>query len=1055
MKRRDFLSITIPATGAVLMTSGLLDSKAFAEINRQFSGKADFDAYDVVINGAGLSGYFAALEAAKQNKKVLVVERRTSPGFEIAAKGKLWLDVNGLDKFNAELVQLFFPEGERQEMKNTGGKGPGSSQFGEDALLFSGSIRKGLLRNLLINKVHVLLMTDVCGVLTDDKKVQGVMLASKHGLHAVKCKSFIDASDQVLFSRGLFDSPYTITNGSFVLELSKVENPSTREVMIPADYGVAGNKLRFKKGKRSESQLFIEYEFPVKSQRPEEIEHQARRIAAALGKNLEKLDSSLKNAEISQFPLETSYELANTALPEARVQGYYMLSYPAKDLSCSDVMKIESDAKALVKKIQYARTISTPGSVLMVGARIPYSALKVTALHEPGLSVPLSNVRFDFEKLIPHQEQCQVLVAGGGTGGAFAANGAAEKGANTIVVDYFNDLGGTKTMGGVMGYYHGVRDNKFFKKQSEDAERLAFETNMSKKTGRKLYHLTTLLGADGRFLTGAIMCDALVSDNLVKGIVVCRNGKLEVITAHVTIDATGDGDIAAFAGAEYKIGSSRTGETQNYSQWDIPGEGKLPSPTNRDYDIIDNTKISELQRGLFISHYEAHFYDFHPMLTVRESRRIMGEHVLDFIDVAEKTHFEDIISLASSDFDPHNIGSSEYSKCGFLLPHSNDVVVEVPYRAIVPKRLDGLLISGRGISQTHNALQFTRMTADIIVLGYLTGQIAAELSLKNRQPRGYDISSLQKEWASLEYLPADYSRKTTYGKREEQQEVVSRIEKLAAGHREYLFEVSRLPKEKALPVLIDHCSDPVEGSGKLLVSKALAWFGNPEGNDLIEAELQDMFKEEQKAGYPGGYVDDYDFIRGREKNVLEGLFWRINQNIGLLAMTGKPSANKTIQHILENTESGGGMVMRSNDYYNGRIDLKIIPFYNRIMNLCFYAERIPDQSFISGFEKLLKDKNVGGFKTDDYTKVRWRVYGGLLEVSIAAAMARCGSQTGYNLLTDYLNDTHYNFKTFAASELRDITGHDFAYDAQAWKKFASRLSYPAPVKKLVKTTIEV
>lgn len=365
--------------------------------------------------------------------------------------------------------------------------------------------------------------------------------------------------------------------------------------------------------------------------------------------------------------------------------------------------------------------------------RSPYSALKTTPWNEPGLSIPLQNVTFDFG-LVANQEQCQVLVAGGGTGGAFAATGAAEKGANTIVVDYFNDLGGTKTMGGVMGYYHGYRDNKFFKKQSEDAERLAFETNMTKKSGRKLYHLTSLLDFNRRFLSGAIMCDALVKDNAVKGILVCRSGRLETISAQVTIDATGDGDIAAFAGAEYQIGNSRTGETQNYSQWDVPGVN-MPSTSNRDYDMIDNTKISELQRGLFISHYEAHFYDLHPMLTVRESRRITGEYVLDFLDVAGKTHFEDLISLGSSDFDPHNVGSSEFSKCGFLLPHSNDVVVEIPYRCIVPKRLDGLLISGRGISQTHNALQFTRMTADIIVLGYLTGQIAADLSLKNRQPR--------------------------------------------------------------------------------------------------------------------------------------------------------------------------------------------------------------------------------------------------------------------------------------------------------------------------------
>jgi hypothetical protein len=144
------------------------------------------------------------------------------------------------------------------------------------------------------------------------------------------------------------------------------------------------------------------------------------------------------------------------------------------------------------------------------------------------------------------------------------------------------------------------------------------------------------------------------------------------------------------------------------------------------------------------------------------------------------------------------------------------------------------------------------------------------------------------------------------------------------------------------------------------------------------------------------------------------------------------------------------MVERSNDYYNGRIDLKIVPFYNRIMNLCFYAERIPDPAFIPGFEKLLQDENIGGFQTEAYDKVRWRVFGGLLEISIAATLARCGGKTGYNLLADYLEDIHYSFKTFAASELRELTQKDYGYDATAWKKHFTALSYPRPAKKLVK-----
>src|SRR5690606_32147734 len=157
---------------------------------------------------------------------------------------------------------------------------------------------------------------------------------------------------------------------------------------------------------------------------------------------------------------------------------------------------------------------------------------------------------------------------------------------------------------------------------------------------------------------------------------------------------------------------------------------------------------------------------------------------------------------------------------------------------------------------------------------------------------------------------------------------------------------------------------------------------------------------------------------GREKNVLEGLFWRINQNIALLAMSGSSDSKNMIRSILENTESGGEVINWTGDrgsYFNSRIDLRIIPFYNRILNLCFYIERNPDEIFIKGLEKLLNDDNIQGFITEEYHSTRWRLYGGNLEVYIGASLARCGSQVGYKLLTSYLDDIHFNFKIGRAS----------------------------------------
>ena len=74
MKRRQFIGITLPATGAILAAPGLMDFQIRKEIMPQFTGESAVDEYDVIINGAGLAGYFAAIEAANQGKSVLIVD---------------------------------------------------------------------------------------------------------------------------------------------------------------------------------------------------------------------------------------------------------------------------------------------------------------------------------------------------------------------------------------------------------------------------------------------------------------------------------------------------------------------------------------------------------------------------------------------------------------------------------------------------------------------------------------------------------------------------------------------------------------------------------------------------------------------------------------------------------------------------------------------------------------------------------------------------------------------------------------------------------------------
>lgn len=230
---------------------------------------------------------------------------------------------------------------------------------------------------------------------------------------------------------------------------------------VSRDYKVYQDQIALHRGKLSEDQAFLDFEFKVEEQSLELIEHQSRHKAALLGQNFKNIDPSLKNAEIYQHGLETSIILIDDRLPEVDFEGYFMLN--GKAVTSKNIQAINEEARKMVESLPKSPRKAKASTLRIHNAEIPLDQIRFTGLDEASFSIPLEQVSFDYIALVKDKEYCQVAVAGGGTGGSFVAKGAAGKGANTIVADYFNDLGGTKTMGGVMGYYHGVTSNGFFK----------------------------------------------------------------------------------------------------------------------------------------------------------------------------------------------------------------------------------------------------------------------------------------------------------------------------------------------------------------------------------------------------------------------------------------------------------------------------------------------------------------------------------------------------------------------------------------------------------------
>jgi hypothetical protein len=183
-------------------------------------------------------------------------------------------------------------------------------------------------------------------------------------------------------------------------------------------------------------------------------------------------------------------------------------------------------------------------------------------------------------------------------------------------------------------------------------------------------------------------------------------------------------------------------------------------------NYVDGTKVDDLTRaeiegrkqaGIivdFLKKYAPGFEDCYianmpAAVGVRETRRFLGEYYLDRADLIEGREFPDaIVRKAEFIIDIHNptgIGQAEGKSRKY--PAGRDAVVkpyDIPFRSIIPKGVDGMLLSGRCISGSHDAMASYRV--QVIAMGIGAGAgAAAALAVEDKvDPRYADVSEIQK-----------------------------------------------------------------------------------------------------------------------------------------------------------------------------------------------------------------------------------------------------------------------------------------------------------------------
>lgn len=302
-------------------------------------------------------------------------------------------------------------------------------------------------------------------------------------------------------------------------------------------------------------------------------------------------------------------------------------------------------------------------------------------------------------------------------------------------------------------------------------------------------------------------CDAIVEDGRVKGVITESKSGRRAIMAKVVIDASGDGDIAAKSGAQYYIGRESDGKMQpatlmfkvggvDYERAVFLGSFEstyetdkgelqalaakyLPSPAGHvllykstlpgivtcnmtNCTDIDGTSTEDLTKAeivcrkqmfviekflrKYVPGYEnCYIISSASMIGIRETRHFKGLYTLTGDDILSATQFPDwIVKDAHFNFDVHNITGHGLDKTGAQKHFSQEKGYTIPYRCVIPEKLDGLLLAGRNISGTHMAHSNFRAMPICVGIGEGVG-IAAALSCQHTcEPRKVDALEIQK-----------------------------------------------------------------------------------------------------------------------------------------------------------------------------------------------------------------------------------------------------------------------------------------------------------------------
>jgi hypothetical protein len=422
---------------------------------------------------------------------------------------------------------------------------------------------------------------------------------------------------------------------------------------------------------------------------------------------------------------------------------------------------------------------------------------------------------------VPLYGEYEIAVLGGGPAGIAAAVAAARAGRRTLLIERYGFLGGMGTAAGVTNFcglhanVHGrmvrvVRGiasdllGRIDRLGGLNAPHLILGKILAQAYDSAAYKIAAdeLLGAHGvDILFHALGAGVVMHDERrIHALMVETKAGRQAITADIYIDCSGDGDLAAWAGARCEVGDNagsmlypsmmfrlngvdpqKAGDAWRtipalMERAEAAGTHRFPrkaaivrpqrSPiewrvnftqlARPDGTAINGLEPDDLTRGEIEGRRQAvdaynflrgvpgfensYIVDLPPQLGIRETRRVIGGYMLSGEDVLGCASFDDSIGVNGWPIESHVAGDVIFKFPP--IPQSRGFN-ELPYRMLVPEGLDNLLVGGRCASMTHDGQSAARVSGACFAMGEAAGTAAAIALDGNAMPREITVNRLQ------------------------------------------------------------------------------------------------------------------------------------------------------------------------------------------------------------------------------------------------------------------------------------------------------------------------